>query len=633
MPADGRQSSSEQARPGLPAAGLAALGIVFGDLGTSPLYTLQTVVEDAGGKVDRGALFGSLSLLFWALVIVVTIKYAAVVMRADSHGEGGILALLSLVGPRLGASVWSRATLLTCAGLFGAALLYGDGVITPSISVLSALEGTETVTSAVKPYVLPLAVVILLALFAAQPFGTASIGVVFGPVMLLWFVTIGTLGAANLIAHPSVLAALNPLVGLRFLGRHGWGSFVVLGGVFLALTGAEALYADMSHVGRRPVRVAWGCVVFPALVLSYAGQAAFMDAHQGMKGNPFFASLPHVLVIPVVVLATLATIIASQAIITGTFTLTRQAMQLGWFPGLNIRQTSDTAYGQIYVPVVNWLMMVATVAIALMFKSSDKLSGAYGTAVSTTMLMTTALVYDLMRARWHWNIALAATVAGSFLVVDLAFFAANLLKIIDGGYVPLTIGLLLFTMMLVWHRGIGLVRQGLAPLGERVDEVLAKLRAHEIPRLPGTVVFLSRSESMVPPLMARHIADFRSLPEKVVVLAVRFTDEARVRTEDRVATRQVADGIWQVTVCFGFVEVPNLPSALAQAKSLGCDIDLEDALYLAGKDDIVPHEKHPKMPLWQRVMFGLMYRNAVRASDRFALPRRRLVEIGHQVEV
>ena len=617
----------------LATAGLGALGIVFGDLGTSPLYTLQTVVEDAGGKVSHEALLGSLSLLFWALVLVVTLKYATLVMRADSDGEGGILALLSLVGPRLGTSIYSRATLLTCAGLFGAALLYGDGVITPSISVLSALEGTETVTSALKPYILPLAVVILVVLFSAQPFGTASIGVVFGPIMLVWFISIGTLGAVNLAAHPSVLAALDPLVGLEFLRHHGWGSFVVLGGVFLALTGAEALYADMSHVGRRPVRVAWGLVVFPALVLSYAGQVAFMDAHQGTKDNPFFASIPHVLVLPVVVLATFATIIASQAIITGTFTLTRQAMQLGWFPGLNIRQTSDTEYGQIYVPVVNWLMMLGTVAIAVGFKSSDKLSGAYGTAVSTTMLMTTLLIYDVMRARWHWNVAVAGGIGAALLVVDLSFFGANLLKIVQGGYVPLLIGFVLFTMMLVWHRGIGLVRDGLKPLGERVDEVLAQVRDKQILRTPGTVVFLSRSDSAVPPLMARHIADFKSLPEKVVALSVQFTDAARVAHAERVRTRHVMEGIWQVSVRFGFVEVPNLPAALAQAKAGGCDIDLDDALYLAGKDDIVPDEKRPKMPLWQRVVFGLMYRNAVRASDRFALPRARLVEIGHQVEV
>ena len=618
---------------GLAAGGLAALGIVFGDLGTSPLYTLQTVVSDAGGKVDRAALVGSLSLLAWSLVIVVTLKYAALVMRADNHGEGGILALLSLVGPRFTGRLFSRATLLTCAGLFGAALLYGDGVITPSISVLSALEGTETVTNAVKPYILPLAVLILAGLFAAQPFGTASIGTVFGPVMLAWFGVIGVLGAVNLAARPAVLGGLNPLLGLHFLITHGWGSLVVLGGVFLALTGAEALYADMGHIGRRPVRLAWLSIVFPALLLSYAGQVAFMDAHQGVKGNPFFASIPHVLVIPVVMLATLATIIASQAIITGTFTLTRQAIQLGWFPGLNIRQTSDTEYGQIYVPVVNWIMMLGTIAIAIGFKSSDHLSGAYGTAVSTTMLMTTALIYDVMRVRWRWNVVVASSVAAFFLLVDLAFFSANLLKIVQGGYVPLTIGVVLFTLMVTWHRGIGLIRDGLAPLGERVDEVLAKLRNKEIPRLPGSVVVLSPSDSALPPIMARHIADFRSLPEKVVVLSVKFTDAARVAPAERVKTRSVFDGIWQVTVCFGFVEIPNLSQALAGAKELGCDIDLDQVLYLAGKDDIVPHERRPKMALWQRVLFGLMYRNAVRASDRFALPRNRLVEIGHQIEV
>ena len=349
-------------------------------------------------------------------------------------------------------------------------------MITPSISVLSALEGTETVTSAVKPYILPLAVVILAGLFAAQPFGTASIGTVFGPVMLVWFAVIGTLGAVNLVARPSVLSGLDPLIGLRFLIHHGWGSFVVLGGVFLALTGAEALYADMGHIGRRPVRGAWLAIVFPALLLSYAGQVAFMDAHQDVKGNPFFASIPPLLVLPVVVLATCATIIASQAIITGTFTLTRQAMQLGWFPGLNIRQTSDVEYGQIYVPVVNWIMMLGTIAIAIGFKSSDNLSGAYGTAVSTTMLMTTALIYDVMRVRWRWSVVIAAPIALFFLAVDVAFFSANLLKIVQGGYVPLAIGVALFTIMIVWHKGIGLVRDGLAPLGDRVDEVLAKLR-------------------------------------------------------------------------------------------------------------------------------------------------------------
>ncbi len=620
-------------RRGLAAGGLAALGIVFGDLGTSPLYTLQTVVSDAGGKVDHQALLGSLSLLVWSLMIVVTLKYAVLVMRADNHGEGGILALLSLIGPRFTGHLFSRATLLTCAGLFGAALLYGDGVITPSISVLSALEGTETVTNVVKPYILPLAVLILAGLFAAQPFGTASIGVVFGPVMVAWFGVVGVLGARNLIAHPAVLAGLDPLVGLHFLAHHGWGSFIVLGGVFLAVTGTEALYADMGHIGRRPVRAAWLVVVFPGLLLSYAGQVAFMDAHQDIKGNPFFVSLPHMLVIPVVVLATLATIIASQAIITGTFTLTRQAMQLGWFPGLNIRQTSDIEYGQIYVPVVNWVMMLATIAIAIGFKSSDHLSGAYGTAVSTTMLMTTALIYDVMRVKWHWPVAIAAPLAGFFLLVDLAFFGANLLKITQGGYVPLAIGLSLFTLMIIWHKGTGLVRDGLAPLGERVDEVLAKLASGAIPRLPGSVVFLSRSESAVPPIMARHVADFHSLPEKVVVLSVKFTDAARVAAGDRVRTRTIADGVSQVTVRFGFVEMPNLAQALAGAKDLGCDIDLDQVLYLVGKDDIVPHETRPKMVLWQRVLFGLMYRNAVRPSDRFTLPRHRLIEIGHQVEV
>ena len=618
---------------GLGGASLAALGIVYGDLGTSPLYTLQTVVSAAGGKLDAHTAISSASLLIWTVLFIVTFKYATLVMRADNKGEGGILALLSLLGARFGAHAWSRATLLTAAGLFGAALLYGDGVITPSISVLSALEGINVATAAFKPYVLPAAIVILLALFAAQPFGTAKIGAVFGPVMLVWFGAIGLIGVFNVVAHPGALAALNPMLGLHFLATKGFASLAILGGVFLAVTGAEALYADMSHVGRPAVRLAWGLVVLPSLLFSYLGQAAVLVASPNIKGNPFFATVPHALVVPLVALSTVATIIASQSIVTGTFTLTRQAMQLGWFPGLNIRQTSDTEHGQIYVPVVNWCMMLATVGIALGFRSSDALSGAYGTAVSTTMLMTTLLIYDVMRVRWHWNVVVSAVVLLLLLVVDVVFFVANLLKIGAGGYVPLLIGSALFFVMTTWHRGVDLVRARVAPPAETGNEVLAQLRAGTLPRVGGSAVFLSRLEGPVPPVVRRHVTEFKALPDKVVVLAVVFAETPRVAEHDRTVIKSVHDGIWQVTVRFGFVEIPNLMAALRDARERGVDVDLDAVTFFVAHDEVAESPGRSGMWKFRRILFGFLYRNAVRAADRFALPRDRLVEVGHQVEV
>ena len=432
---------------------MAALGIVYGDLGTSPLYTYQAIVGAVGGHPSAADALGLLSLVVWTLIVTISVKYCVFVMRADNHGEGGILALMALVTSRL--SRGGRVTgLLVIMGLFGAALIYGDGVITPAISVLSALEGVNVVTDALKPYVLPASLAILLGLFLVQPRGTANIGRIFGPIMLLWFVTIAVLGLFGVIREPVVVTAINPLQGLGFLTRHGWQSFVVLGGVFLAITGGEALYADMGHFGRKPIRSSWYWAVLPALLLSYAGQTALLIETPSLTGNPFFKLAPSGTVIPLVVLATVATIIASQAIITGAFSLTRQAMQLGWFPGLMIRQTSDEEYGQIYVPFVNWMMMLGTLGVAAAFGSSDRLAGAYGTAVSTTMLLTTALLYNAMRDIWRWSAVAAVSASGVFLVVDTAFFAANLLKVREGGWFPLLFGTLVFMVMTTWHQGV-----------------------------------------------------------------------------------------------------------------------------------------------------------------------------------
>jgi KUP system potassium uptake protein len=612
------------------AAGLAALGIVYGDLGTSPLYTYQTIVGAVGGHPSTADALGLLSLVVWALIITVSVKYCVFVMRADNHGEGGILALMSLVTSPAG-RISRRTGALIVMGLFGAALIYGDGIITPAISVLSALEGINVVTDAFKPYVPATALVILLGLFVAQVRGTASIGRVFGPLMLAWFVTIGVLGALGVIRRPEVVAAIDPRHAISFLAGHQWHSFVVLGGVFLAVTGGEALYADMGHIGRNPIRTAWYCIVLPALLLSYAGQTALLIENPALEGNPFFGLAPGWAIIPLVGLATLATIIASQAIITGAFSLTRQAIQLGWFPGLNIRQTSDKEYGQIYVPFANWTLMFATLALTWAFGSSERLAGAYGTAVSTTMLLTTGLLYDAMRKVWKWPVAAALGASGVFLLIDLAFFSANLLKVRDGGWIPLLFGALIFAVMTIWRRGIEAVRRKLTEDEHGPDEVLTRLKQGSIPRVPGTAVFLSRGGGPIPPVMVRHVAQMGALHESVVSLTVEFAEVPRIPPDQRAEAKHIADGLWQVTVRFGFVEVPNVRAALACARDQGCALDLDNAVYFAAHDEVVRSKTRPRLMGWCRMLFGFMYRNAVRGPDRFDLPSDRFLDVGKQV--
>ena len=612
-------------RPVTAVGALAALGIVYGDLGTSPLYTYQAIVGTVGGHPSAQDALGLLSLVVWALIVTVSIKYCVFVMRADNHGEGGILALMALVTRgRAGGA-------LVVAGLFGAALIYGDGIITPAISVLSALEGVNVVTDVLKPYVVPTALVVLLVLFGAQKKGTASIGRVFGPIMLLWFVAIAILGLSSIVRRPDVIMAIDPLHAIRFILTHGWRSFVVLGGVFLAITGGEALYADMGHFGRNPIRSSWYTVVLPALLLCYAGQTALLLENPGLEGNPFFKLAPAWAVVPLVVLATLATVIASQSIITGAFSLTRQAMQLGWFPGLNIRQTSDKEYGQIYVPAVNWTMMVCTLLLTYSFGSSDSLAGAYGTAVSTTMLLTTALLFNAMRDVWRWPVVVAASVSFLFLLIDLAFFGANLLKISEGGWIPLLLGALIFVVMTTWRRGIEAARRSLAQRPESVGEFLATLKGGTIARVPGTAVFFSRGETAVPAVLVGHVAQIKALQETVVSLTVRFEDYPRVPESERATVEQMAEGFWHVTVRFGFIEVPNVVAALACAKEKGCMVDLDDAVYLASHDQVVRGKTGRRLPAWRRMLFAAMYRNAVRSPDRFDLPPDKFLEISRQI--
>ena len=615
-----------QTRPVLPMA-LAAMGIVYGDLGTSPLYTYQTIVGTVGGHPDRADALGLLSLVVWALIVTVSVKYCLVVMRADNRGEGGILALMSLLPEGAGRA----AAAFTAMGLFGAALIYGDGIITPAISVLSALEGINTATDIFKPYVLPAALVILVLLFGAQQFGTARIGRVFGPIMMVWFVTIGAFGALEAVRQPEVIRAIDPRYALGFLPHHGWHSFVVLGGVFLAITGGEALYADMGHIGRNPIRLTWFGFVLPALLLSYAGQTALLLGNPDLDGNPFFKLAPGWAVVPLVVLATAATIIASQAIITGAFSLTRQAMQLGWFPGLRIRQTSDQEYGQIYVPLVNWAMMVCTLALTYGFGSSDRLAGAYGAAVSTTMLLTTALLYNVMREVWRWPLPVAALISGVFLLIDLGFFAANMLKLLEGGWIPLVLGAAIFTVMLTWRHGIDALRRRLKEGELSPETFMHRLETGQIPRVSGTAVFLSRTEALVPPVLVRHVAQFKALQETVIGLTVLFEQVPRIAPHERADVHAVAAGLWHVTVRYGFVEIPSVTTALQAALEHGCPLDLENAVFFAAHDEVVRSENHPRLAGWTRKLFAFMYRNALRAPDRFDLPAERYLELARQV--
>src|SRR3984893_2549597 len=558
-------------RPSVPtslaAMGLSALGIVFGDIGTSPLYTLKTVLDLTGGTPKPDVVLCVLSLILWTLLIVTTVKYVIFAMSIDNDGEGGILALMSLLGIKK-----HQRKAIVAVGLFGAALIYGDGAITPAISVLSALEGLNIAAPAVKHYVLPAAVAILVALFAIQPLGTSRIGKAFGPVMGLWFLSIAVLGILGIVRHPAVFAAFNPLIGLRYLFSHGYASFLVLGGVFLCVTGAEALYADMGHFGRRPIRLACSGIVLPSLILNYAGQSAIVLDGAPATGNIFYRLCPEPLLIPFVILATIATIIASQSIITGAFSMTRQAIQLGWLPRLRIKQTSEKGYGQIYVGVINWLLMVATVGLTLFFGKSDNLAAAYGIAVSATMLMTSALLFIAMREVWGWGLLASGAAAGAFLCVDASFFLANLVKVADGGYVPLLLASLVYGVMLIWHRGSTAVAEIFRERPIPVSEFMSSLEAHEIPRVPGAAVFLTRTLSETPPVVIWHVKHNRALHNHVFALRIVTESVPRIKKSERLETIEVAHNFWRATAHYGFMERPNIPALLRQARDRGCSL-------------------------------------------------------------
>ncbi len=588
------------------------------------------MVQATGGRFTPQSALGILSLIVWTLIVTISIKYCLFVMRADNRGEGGILALMSLIGAN-GFTPGFR--LLTGMGLLGAALIYGDGVITPAISVLSALEGVNVVTTAFKPFVMPAAVVVLLGLFAAQRYGTERIGRAFGPVMTLWFIVIAGLGVAAMAHHPGVIAALDPRYAVTFMAHSGGAGFLVLGGVFLCITGGEALYADMGHFGKAPIRWSWYSIVLPALLLSYAGQTAFLIDRGTVTGNPFFQIAPSWSIYPLVVLATLATIIASQAIITGSFSMTRQAMQLGWLPGVSIRQTSDRIYGQIYVPVVNWLLMVATIATTVAFGSSDRLAGAYGTAVATTMLLTTILLYRAMRDVWRWSAAAAVGVAGIFLAVDSSFFLANLLKIADGGWLPLSFAAALFVVMVTWRAGTDAIRATLVQSTQAADRFLSDLERGAIQRVPGTTVFLTRSTQKVSRLIMDHVRFVGVLPQNAIALSVLFENTPRVSGPNCSVVEHVGEGLWHVVARFGFFEIPDLRRALSRAPGLSAVVDFDKAMFVGTRDLVVHKPGGTGLRGWRLALFAFLYRNSVKVVDRFNLAPENVVEIARQIEI
>ncbi len=615
-------------KPAMAAMSLAALGIVFGDIGTSPLYTFKTVLDLTGAHPDAATALGSLSLILWTLFLITTVKYVNFAMRIDNDGEGGIIALMTLLGVKK-----HHRPAIVAAGLFGAALIYGDGAITPAISVLSALEGMEQIAPSLATYVLPTAVLILLALFALQPMGTARIGRLFGPIMLVWFIAMAAMGVYGIAQHPAVIIALDPLYGLKFLVSGGWTGFLVLGGVFLCVTGAEALYADMGHFGVTPIRRAWSFAVFPSLVLNYAGQTAIVLEGAPTDGNIFYRLCPAPLLTPLIVLATVATVIASQSIITGAFSMTRQAIQLGWMPRLVVKQTSEEGYGQIYVGVVNWLLMAVTLGLTIGFGKSDNLAAAYGIAVSLTMLMTSVLLFIAMREIWSWGLPAAGAVAALFLIVDASFFAANMAKVLEGGYVPLMLAIGVYGIMWVWHRGAAAVHGQIVADQITNEAFIPKLKSGAIARVPGSAVFLTRAKDDTPPVMTWHVRKNRSLHEFVLALTLTVLSKPRADVEDATTVQRLDDKYWRAEARYGFMEQPDIPAILKQCKALGAEIDLGDVTYYVGHETIVPRDDGKGLFRPLTLLFAFMGRNAARISDFLKLPYDDVVEIGREIEI
>ena len=609
-----------------------ALGIVYGDIGTSPLYALRECFHGTHGIAPtRDNVLGVLSLIFWSLTLIISIKYLVFVMRADNEGEGGILAMMALVSKQADARRRLRATMIAL-GLFGAALLYGDGMITPAVSVLSAVEGLNVTTHLFEPYVVPIAIVILLSLFVIQSSGTERIGFLFGPVMVVWFVTIALLGVRWISQDFHVLSAFNPMHAVQFFATNGFHGFVVLGSVFLVVTGGEALYADMGHFGRRPIRLAWFGLVLPALFLNYLGQGAMLINTPEAAVNPFYLLAPRWALYPLVTLATMAAIIASQALISGAFSLTRQAIQLGYCPRLDIQYTSPHQQGQIYIPQVNWLLMISTVGLVVGFRSSSALAAAYGIAVTSTMVITTLLAYLVARRSWGVRRIVAGSLASFFLFIELGFFAANVIKIPHGGWFPLVIGAMIYLLLSTWKKGRGLLASRLRERLYPFDRFMQDITERPPHRVPGTAVFMTSNLIGTPPTLLHNLEHNQVLHERVVLLTVVTSDAPHVDEDGRLSVETLGQGFYRVTLRYGFMEEPDVPAALANGAARGLPLAAEKMTFFLGLETLLSTHREG-MGRWREQLFAVMSRNAVRATSFFRIPPERVVELGMQIEL
>jgi len=609
------------------------LGVVFGDIGTSPLYAVkETFSPDHGIPLTPGNILGGLSTIFWALMIVVSLKYVVLIMRADNRGEGGIMALIALAQTAIKAHAHWRMPLLLI-GVFGASLFYGDAVLTPAISVLSAVEGLEVGTDAFKPYVVPIAVVVLVALFTFQARGTAAVGKLFGPVTMAWFLAIGAAGLYGIAREPAILKALNPYYAIVFLTGHGTASFVVLGSVVLAVTGAEALYADMGHFGKGAVRVAWFSLVAPALVLNYFGQGALLIVQPAALQNPFYLLFPGWALYPMIALATAATVIASQAVISGAFSLTKQAVQLGFLPRMTIVHTSAREMGQVYIPSINWLLCAVVLAAVIGFGSSSRLAGAYGVAVTATMLVDTLLTFFVIRYGWGYPLWLCIFATGSFALVDLAFFSSTLLKIGDGGWFPLVIGAGVYLIMATWRRGREMLFETLNSSSVPLAPFLESLFKDPPQRVPGTAVFLTATPDATPHALLHNLNHNKVLHERVVFLTVQIRDVPWVAFEERVTCERLGHGCWRVRLRYGFMNRPDVTSALELCGALGLQLEPMETSFFLSRQKIVPTEGGAGMALWRDRVFAAMARNAGNVTDYFNIPANRVIELGTRVQI
>ena len=628
---DNEPDRSRAVKAGTAGLAFGALGIVYGDIGTSPIYALRETFDHAGLDVTVQNAYGVASVVFWSLIIVISVKYLALVMRADNHGEGGILALTALVAPKSGNAKGALAAVVTL-GVFGTALLYGDGLITPAISVLSAVEGFEVASTTFSRFVIPISIVILIGLFAVQRHGTARISSVFGPVMLVWFATLGLLGLDQVLQHPGVVRAVSPSYAFEFFANEPAKAFVALGSIFLVVTGGEALYADMGHFGRRPIQFSWYVLVLPALLLNYFGQAALVVADPAEVESPFYRLAPSWAILPLAVLATCATVIASQALISGAFSLTAQAVQLDYLPRMRITHTSSHHVGQIYVPIVNWLLMVGCVGLVLGFRTSSNLASAYGIAVTMTMLITTLLFFRVARDRWSWSLGRTLAVCIPLFAVDVAFLSANIVKIASGGWFPLLVGLLLVTLMTTWRKGRQLVAARIHR-GERpIETVVHEASVADVARVPGVAVYMFKDVGKAPPALIANLEHNHVLHQLTLLISVHTHDIPRMADAERIVSRKVGSGIQQVELHFGFLDDPDVPAALKLLAIPGQPFDPDQATYFIGRETVTS-TKAPGMHPMREQLFVAMNRSAASASRFFSLPPDRVFEVGTLVEI